>query len=247
MSPSLVCRRETIAWPGSAAVTLLPPSLTVFILEYLLWILSSTRDRSHSARFEQLRRHRRLSGIRSDGSSREKVEQRFVHHVGMRPQHAVGRGLDGHELASLDQLVREHARRGDRQDPVCGAVHDQRGHTDLGQVLAEVRQPDGRALVGAFRRSSGADIPAVTHCLLANPIAEEAVEVVEVLIEPGQESEPILFYRGLDSYYAGLVEPPLGMVLAFQKVRRYSGQDGYFADSVQAVGAPIAGDLPGRH
>jgi len=56
----------------------------------------------------------------------------------MRRAQAMRRALIDLQLRVLDDLGREHGRGADGHDLVVVAVHDQRRHVDLLQIIAEV-------------------------------------------------------------------------------------------------------------
>ncbi len=80
---------------------------------------------------------------------------------------------------------RRQPRRGgvERQDPVLGAVDDERRDVDLRQVAAEVGQPGVDARVGRVRGRAGGDVEARLPGPVADPAAAEDVDVVEVVEE----------------------------------------------------------------
>src|SRR6202035_1946390 len=101
----------------------------------------------------------------------------------MGPAHVVWSALDLDELDVLHQ-PREPAARGVyRQDAVFGALDDEQGHVDLGEVGAEVRQPARHARQGGVSGRTGGDLEAVVPSLVADAGAAELVDVVEVVKE----------------------------------------------------------------
>jgi hypothetical protein len=100
------------------------------------------------------------------------------------------RGVVDHDvLAVVAHFVRACAGRFDRQDAVRGPVHEKRRHVDLSQVRAKVGLPGWRAGPDADRRVAGGYVPAISDGLLADALAEEYVEVVEVVVERRQRGE----------------------------------------------------------
>src|SRR5229473_421956 len=84
----------------------------------------------------QLRRRR------GDGALEER-EQVGVNGVGLSRGHAVRKALVGFQCAILQQLCRQRSRIGIRHDLVVIAMHHQDRHSDLLQVLGEVRLREG--------------------------------------------------------------------------------------------------------
>jgi len=70
-------------------------------------------------------------------------------------------------------------------------VHDQRRDIDLGDVAPEVREPGwlvgDRGVEGRTRGDRLANV----DDLLADPTAEVLIEIVEVLVETGEEGETV--------------------------------------------------------
>src|ERR1700716_3033920 len=127
----------------------------------------------------------------------EEGEQGLVDVVSVGPEQAVWGAFDL-DVVGVRQMLGELPGGGvDRQDTVAGAVQDERGHVDLGDVGAEVGEP---AVDNRRRRepgSAGGDIPAAAYHSLADTGTEVLVEVVEVTVELVEPGIPIGLRRGL--------------------------------------------------
>ena len=97
------------------------------------------------------------------------------------------------------------------QDAVRGAVHDQRGHVDLGQIVAEVGQPGVDARVGGVRRGAGGDLEARPQGGVADALGREHVGVVEVGEEVVEVGVAVGDDRRLDALEHLAAATPLGL------------------------------------
>src|ERR1700730_18494850 len=176
----------------------------------------------------------------------EKTDQRLVHLVSVRRKHAVGSARDHDQPAVLHRLLRPDPRRRDWTDPVGVTMHHERGHLELSKVAAEVGQPACRAIDGGLRGGAGSLVPAITDDLFTNALSQQRVEVVEVLVPTGQEGEPILCDRALDSLYRGLVQWP-GIVGCLQQVRSNPGENRGLADASGPILADVSSHLSAAH
>src|SRR6202011_3346294 len=122
----------------------------------------------------------------------------------------------------------------------------ERGHLELSKVAAEVGQPACRAIDGGLRGGAGSLVPAITDDLFTNALSQQRVEVVEVLVPTGQEGEPILCDRALDSLYRGLVQWP-GILGCLQQVRSNPGENRGLADAAGPILADVSSHLSAAH
>src|SRR5665811_461957 len=125
-----------------------------------------------------------VSGGRSSG---QEPQKHLVELVGVGPEEPMGGTFDLDVLGAGKSLGERAAGGVDRQDVVGRAVHDKRGHIDLGYVGTEVGQPGELCRDGCVRRGVRGDIPTRAERLFAEPVAQVSVRVEEVLEEVGEE------------------------------------------------------------
>src|SRR5437899_2835121 len=109
----------------------------------------------------------------------------------MGPGDAVRPTLHHKGSSILDQLRGALSRRTNRKNPVGIAVNDQRRHVDVGQVFPEVLMPRRyTSQTGGGRRARG-DVPVRLNRLFADSLAQQHIQVVEILEEFGEEGVAI--------------------------------------------------------
>lgn len=121
--------------------------------------------------------------------STEEGEQGFVDLFGVGPSDVVWAALDRDEGAVGDQRRKSCCGRFEWKEAVVGAVHDEHGYIDLGQVGAEVGPPgvglsdrhDGTGASGAYLLGS----PKFQQALVAG----QAGWSINVLVLMGQAVE----------------------------------------------------------
>src|ERR1019366_5718709 len=117
----------------------------------------------------------------------QEAHQFSVHFVRVGPNSRVRPVFCDNQARSLNQLGGSLSRGGKRHNPVRTAVNDQRGNVNPGHVLAEILMPSGHACKTGGSGGSRRNIPARLDSLLADPLTQEKIGVVEILEKLGEE------------------------------------------------------------
>ena len=133
-----------------------------------------------------------------------------------------------------------------RQDPIGGAVNNQLRDVDAGQVGAEVSQPRRHAIGERLGRGAVPDVPARAHHVVADQVAPEHVDVVEVRQERREERVPILRDGGPDPVEHTLVDA-VRVVGRLQQERRQRGDEPDPAHALGAEGTDVVRRLAAPH
>ena len=117
----------------------------------------------------------------------QEAHQLRVDFLCMRPGDAVRPAFHDVQASALDHFGGAGAGRSDRNNAVLVAVDDKRWHINTFQVLAEVLVPSRNTCQVGDRRCASSNVPTGFHDLLADPLAQELIGVVEVLVELREE------------------------------------------------------------
>src|ERR1039458_5181963 len=129
----------------------------------------------------------------------QEIHQLTIHFVRMGPSYAV-RPISHHQQAgSLDQLGGSESRCGNRHNPVCIALNDQRGYVDALEILAEIFMPGWHTSKTRRRRGACCNVPASLDGLFADALTQQEVRVVEILEKLGEERVTICDNGFLDA------------------------------------------------
>src|SRR5438270_2214613 len=117
----------------------------------------------------------------------QEVHKLTIYFVRVCPSYAVRPIFHDEQTGSLDQLGGPLSRCGNRHNPVCIAVNDQRGYVDAFEVLAKILMPGWHTGKTCRGRGAGRCVPASLDCLFADAFTQEKIRVVEILEKLGKE------------------------------------------------------------
>src|SRR5579871_221281 len=125
-------------------------------------------------------------------------------------------------------------------------MNDQGRNIDLRNILAEVLVPGGHAGQTSRGGSNRSDIPAGLNRLLADPLSEILVGVVEVFEEIGEERVTVSAHLFLDSFENASINS-FSIISSLQEVGRNASHDDSFAYVLRTIFADIARDFATAH